>query len=612
MKFLGTKYCGQESSICYIDTDSNSFIALQSDRVSRLKKDNFDINKTLTYLKKRKLISNKIDIVAVPFSDFSGQDAILEMQGPTYFWLKKETIKRKIVKPRYFKDLNKIGLKNKLFYLLNFKWIVNQILFLIFDNFRNIKRMNFYYVKKAINHIFKTNNIKIKHLEFYNHHLCHAASALIQYNFDRKKINYIFVLDEHGDRSHSSFYKWDKEKFNLISSSKIIKFKKNNKTYVTSIGSVYSSFTEALGLRRSTDEGKVEALAAYGKPDKNLLETLNNIIKVNKDKLIFEVDTSLYKQHLTVDKLKETLKTMNNKNFAATIQNFLEQIVLDLLKTAKIKFNFHELFVAGGVFANVILSYKVYENLKLNRINVVPYMGDEGASVGAGVLSMMKEKKDLNFLSLKIMPYLGSKYSENDIKKTLYNFSEKVDFIKLNNDEIIEHASKALIKNKVICTFMGRMEHGPRALGNRSILANPFFKETRDKINLQIKKRPWYQPLCPTILEEDREEIFENSFNHKFMSTAFKAKENFKEIIPSALHVDLTARPQFVEKEDNSFIYNLLKKIKEEFNYGVILNTSFNLHGRTNVLKPEDAITDFLDCNLDELYMEKYKIVKKI
>ena len=107
---------------------------------------------------------------------------------------------------------------------------------------------------------------------------------------------------------------------------------------------------------------------------------------------------------------------MNDKNFAATIQNFLEKIVLDLLKTAKIKLNFNELFVAGGVFANVILSYKVYENLKLNRINVVPYMGDEGASVGAGVLSMMKEKKDLNFLSKKIMPYLGSEYSENDIK----------------------------------------------------------------------------------------------------------------------------------------------------------------------------------------------------
>ena len=127
-------------------------------------------------------------------------------------------------------------------------------------------------------------------------------------------------------------------------------------------------------------------------------------------------------------------------------------------------------------------------------------------------------------------------------------------------------ASKSLIANKIICTFLDKMEFGPRALGNRSILANPFFKETRDKINSEIKRRPWYQPLCPTILEEDREEIFERSFNHKHMSTAFKAHEKFKTIIPSALHVDLTARPQFVDKSDNVFIFSILKIKKKNSN----------------------------------------------
>lgn len=611
MKFLGTKYCGQESSICYIDTEANLFIALQSDRVSRIKKDSFDISETISYLKNKNLIPRVIDKVAIPFSDFTGYDAILEMQCPTYFWLKKETAKRKLIKPRYYKDLNKISFKNKLLFFLDLKWIINQFLFLIFDNLRIFKKINYYFVVKAIKHIFQINNIQVKQLEFYNHHLSHAASSLIQHNFDRKKINYIFVLDEHGDRKHSSLYRWDKDNFFLISSSSIVKFKTKKRTYVTSLGNVYSNFTEALGLRRSTDEGKVEALAAYGQPDKKLLDILDKAIKVNQDKLIFEIDINLYKKQLTVEKLQIILKKISDKDFASTIQNFLEKSVLDLLKSAKKKFGFNELFVAGGVFANVILSYKVYENLKLNRINVVPYMGDEGASVGAAVLSIINEKKDLDFLSKNIMPYLGTEYLDEDIKKILNKFSDRIDFMQLEEKEIIEHASKALIENKVICTFMGRMEYGPRALGNRSILANPFFKETRDKINLQIKKRPWYQPLCPTILEEDREKIFLNSFNHKFMSTAFKAKDSFKEIIPSALHVDLTARPQFVEKDDNIFIYQLLKKVKEKFKYGVILNTSFNLHGRTNVLKPEDAITDFLDCNLDELYIEKFKVVKK-
>ena len=118
--------------------------------------------------------------------------------------------------------------------------------------------------------------------------------------------------------------------------------------------------------------------------------------------------------------------------------------------------------------------------------------------------------------------------------------------------------------------------------------------------------------MCPSILEEDREDIFETSFNHKYMSTAFKAKSKFKNIIPSALHVDLTARPQFVTQDCSPFFWLLLKKIKEKHQFGVILNTSFNLHGRTNVLKPEDAIIDFLDCNLDHLYINGYKVIKKI
>ena len=209
------------------------------------------------------------------------------------------------------------------------------------------------------------------------------------------------------------------------------------------------------------------------------------------------------------------------------------------------------------------------------------------------------------------MPYLGTEYSENQILDALKHFEAKIDFTRLDDNQIAREASDALYKNYIICTFFGKMEFGPRALGNRSILANPFYKETRDKINLKIKKRPWYQPLCPTILEDDRNAIFENSFNHKFMSTAFKAKEEMKKIIPSALHVDCTARPQFVNENDNVYIYNILKKMKEKYSYGVILNTSFNMHGRTNVLTPENAITDFLDCNLDEMYVGNYKVNRK-
>ena len=192
-------------------------------------------------------------------------------------------------------------------------------------------------------------------------------------------------------------------------------------------------------------------------------------------------------------------------------------------------------------------------------------MGDEGSGIGAAVLSSINNGEDPSKLKNVSMPYLGDSYSSEDTLEILKNYSDSVTFENLK-DTWFEQASKALKENKIIGTFFGNMEFGPRALGQRSILANPFFEDTRDKINLQIKKRPWYQPLCPSILEEDREEIFENSFYHKYMSTAFKAKSRFKNIIPSALHVDLTARPQFVTEDSNYFFWKLLKKLRKNIN----------------------------------------------
>ena len=611
MKIVGTKYEGLESGICYFDHDKEELFALQSDRVSRIKKDNLDIDQLLNYIKKKKIIQDNIDIVSIPFSNFNGDDAILGMQCPTYFWLKKEKIKRSVIKPKYYKDLlEKIPLRKKLIYFLNPYWLIFSLAYIILSKFRTFKILNSFFIKLTIRDIFKKNGLNVKRLNFFDHHTCHAASAIIHHNFKLNKDNFIFITDEHGDKKHASFFKWDKNRLNLLSSSKINKIYENGQVYVTSIGNLYSNFTVALGLRRSTDEGKVEALAAYGKPDKKTLDLLHSIIKIDYRTLKFEIDSQLYKKFLTVNNLKKILGEVGDKNFASTIQNFLEVIIIDFLQAAKEKYNFQEIFVAGGVFANVILSYKIYEQLKLSKINVIPYMGDEGSAMGAAVLSSLKEGKSLNNFRKIVMPYIGTKFDKNETLLALNDFEGRINYVYLEKQMAVE-ASKSLIENKIICTFLDKMEFGPRALGNRSILANPFFKETRDKINSEIKRRPWYQPLCPTILEEDREEIFERSFNHKYMSTAFKAHEKFKTIIPSALHVDLTARPQFVDKSDNLFIFSILKKIKEKFKYGVILNTSFNLHGRTNVLTPKDAIVDFIDCNLDELYINGFKVTKK-
>ena len=133
-----------------------------------------------------------------------------------------------------------------------------------------------------------------------------------------------------------------------------------------------------------------------------------------------------------------------------------------------------------------------------------------------------------------------------------------------------------------------------------------------ERINANVKKRPNYQPFCPSILEEERERLFENSFPHKHMAIAFRMKEEFIQDLPCAVHVDGTARPQFVEEKDNPNYSRYLKALKEITGYGVSLNTSFNLHGRTIVRTPQDALVDFIDCNIDELFIEGFKVKRKI
>ena len=233
-----------------------------------------------------------------------------------------------------------IDSKTKLKIFLDVRWQYYSILHKLFSNFRKIENLNKFFVKKTIKDLFKNNNIEISKIEFYDHHLSHAASCLTIDNFNKDKINYVFVLDENGDQKHSSFFKWNKGNFELISSSKTIKIFKDNRNYMTSIGSLYSNFTEALDLRRSVDEGKVEALAAYGLPNKNLLKILKKIITVNNDKLNFLIDENLFKKFLTLTKLKTFRKIIGDKNFAATVQNFLEEIVIEILSLYKSIYNF--------------------------------------------------------------------------------------------------------------------------------------------------------------------------------------------------------------------------------------------------------------------------------
>ena len=255
------------------------------------------------------------------------------------------------------------------------------------------------------------------------------------------------------------------------------------------------------------------------------------------------------------------------------------------------------------------MSINIYERTNFKNIYVLPPMADDGLAIGSAILTAIVLGQDVSWLKDFEMPYFGDSYTREQVKKVLDSYNN-ITYEDLK-DNWPHEAAISVSEGKICSLFQGKMEFGPRALGNRSIIANPMLEDTRQKINSTVKRRPHYQPFCPSILEEERERLFKNSFSHKHMAIAFRMKDEFIKDLPCAVHVDGTARPQFVEEKDNPNYYRFLKALKDITGYGVSLNTSFNLHGRTIVRTPEDAVVDFIDCNIDELFIEGYRVKRK-
>ncbi len=613
MKILGTKFFGQEASVYFLDTSEKKIFAMNSDRVSRIKKDTIDIQPILRKYGKTKF--SNIDVLSFPFNTFDGRDAHLVNSGTSYYWLKMQEIIRKFTKPVYRSDLNrKQSFIEKLylflFCIINYKYFYYWIL------------RNFYwkkYLKGELSEIFNKNKIndyinevmnkyqfKIKKIEYQEHHTTHAYSAYYHSPFAYKEQSLVFTLDEHGDGYHSKLFLFEPNKTTLLGESQIVKFWINGKVNVTSIAGMYSNFTEAMDLVRSSEEGKVEAIAAYGKPDNELLGQLFQMVSIRN--FAYEINFDIFKKLSDIEYLKSIRTKIGDENFCATIQFWLEEVSVDYLNKAHEKFKVNNLCLAGGAVANVIMNYKIWERTPFKNLFIVPPMGDEGAAAGAAIMTAINAGENLEWLKDQYMPYYGPSFNKSDVMQSINKFNNlKFEDLK-NNWE--EYAAKSVANNKVIGIFHGKMEFGPRALGNRSIIANAADVEARDKINAKIKKRPAYQPFCPSVLEEERERLFENSFSHKHMATAFLIKDKFRDILSSGTHIDGTARPQFVEQKDNPTYYKLIKEVQKLTGFGMVINTSFNLHGRTIVDTPEDAIRDFLDCGIDELFIEGIKIYR--
>lgn len=478
------------------------------------------------------------------------------------------------------------------------KYIMDKVLSMIYKFFIDPKteRKMFATIEKEL-HIPKNKIIKA------DHHTCHALAGYCADPESRTKPKLVFSLDSWGDGVCAT-----------VSIAKNGKLERIAKTPAgSSIGDLYGLTTIYLGMKGGEHEYKVMGLAPYAskKHYQKLADKLNQLIWVNPD-LTFSstIHSSMFYQILPKMFAYERFD-----NIAGALQLFTEQLLCDWVEAAIKKTKIPDIICTGGVFMNVKVNQKLTELSSVKSIYVFPSCGDESTAIGAAYYGYItrSQKKD-GFLDVKPLKqlYLGGQFSNKEIKKEIDKRKKKNFEVKHPKD--IEHEIALLLANgKIVARFAGRMEWGARALGNRSILANPEKLEVLATINDQIKSRDFWMPFAPSILKEESDKYFINKKKvfAPYMMMTFNATDEGKLRLKAAMHqYDFTLRPQVVSEEWNPEYYKLISEFKRLTGIGGILNTSFNLHGYPIVYSPADAIFVFLKSDLKYLALGPFLLSK--
>lgn len=469
--------------------------------------------------------------------------------------------------------------------------------------------------KYRIKNILKEHLIPLRMppLLYVNHHLAHAASAFYPSPFEKA-----VVLTYDGRGEFETI---------CISIGRGTSLKKiYSVTFPHSIGYLYSMVTKYLGFTPQSDEHKVMGLSAYGTP--TFCEAFSDIIffdKRNKFKLNLEYFDHFYQygkkrngysgkfiKKFGPPRLPNEPLSQRHADLAFALQRVTESTVLNLVKYAYEITQERNLCLAGGIALNCVANARILKESPFKKVFIQPAANDAGTSLGAALYCyhFFQEKGKRSGLQ---DIYLGPSFTKQEILTTISKFNSAID------SECFEDISKTgaqLIHNGyVIGWFQGRMEFGPRALGNRSIIAAPTDKKMKDLINTKVKFREDFQPFAPAILEEYMDDFFESTttgqFVYPFMLSTIKVKHKVNEKIPAAVHIDGTARVQVVNKETNPLFWNLIMKYKNLSGIPVVLNTSFNLHGEPIVCSIEDAIQGFLHSGLDYLIIDNFLLKRK-
>ena len=472
----------------------------------------------------------------------------------------------------------------------------------------------------------------INKIYFSEHHFSHAASAYYPSPFDNATV---LTLDGVGEWATTTMAKGNGKDLEIL---KEIHFPH-------SIGLLYSAFTFYTGFKVNSAEYKVMGLAPYGEPKyKNLI--LDKLIDLKEDGTFrlnmdfFEYPTGLKMTNERFSKLfGKPVRGLENElieqfhmDIAASIQSVTEEVVLRLVKSLAKNTNSKNLCLAGGVALNCVANGKILKEKIFENIWIQPAAGDAGGALGSALALWYQELKKERLKPIKDEmkgSYLGPKFSDNEIQSKLFDLG--ANFEKFTEDEILKITAEELSKEKTIGWFQGRMEFGPRALGARSILADPRSEKMQKNLNLKIKFRESFRPFAPSIIREELSKWFNLDCDSPYMLLVSDIKKNRKKEmtesekklfgieklnvkrsdIPAVTHVDYSARIQTVHKNTNPKFYKLIKNFESITGCPVIVNTSFNVRGEPIVCSIGDAYRCFMGTNLDILVCENFILYKE-
>lgn len=437
---------------------------------------------------------------------------------------------------------------------------------------------------------------------FLDHHDCHAAACYFPSEFKKAAV---ITMDGVGEEASTRIYCAQENKIE----------KKVQFDFPNSLGALYSLVTAHLNFKIDCDEGKIMGLAPYG--DDSIVKKFKKIIKIDRagrykvrsDWFDFVNDgfSENFVKELGVVKRGGKQLRKKHKDLAFAVQKVLEDAVLGLAKLAKKITGSEYLCLGGGVALNSVANGKIAKLGLFKNIYIYPAPGDGGTSVGAAFYGYYLGRRKKEFHKANQTPYLGYSASQEEIVKSLQKY--KLTYSKPKKIE--KETAILLSQNKIVGWFSGKTEFGPRALGNRSILANPRNLLNKDRINLKIKFRELFRPFAPVVIEEFAEQYFNTrGFKSPYMSFVFEVKRGKAGVIPAVTHVDNTARIQTVRREQNEKYWKVIKEFYKITSIPILLNTSFNRAGEVIVNTPEQAIEAFLGSDLDVLVLEDYLVRK--